>query len=293
MMEWKIKNQFEGMILRNYMHKELGISRNILKALKFEGGKILINEEAVDVRYRLRGGERLTVKFPPEERGYYMQAEDIDVNIHFEDEHLLLLNKQAGIVSMPTPHTPSGTIANGVLAYYDKKNLPYTVHIVTRLDKDTSGLMLIAKHRYSHSLIAREQQVGGIDRTYLAIVHGKLKEKKGRIDLPIGRKEGSFIEREVTKAGREAITHYKVIEEVGDFSLVQAKLETGRTHQIRVHFSHLGHPILGDTLYGSNRNFIDRQALHCLELSFRHPLTEETLRFTSDLPEDMKNLLNR
>lgn len=292
-MKWKIDNRFEGMILRNYMHKELGISRNILKALKYEGGKILINDQQVDVRHRLRAGEILTVKFPPEERGFYMQAEEMELSVHFEDEHLLLLNKPAGIVSMPTPHTPSATIANGVLAYYDERDLPYTVHIVTRLDRDTSGLMLIAKHRYSHSLLAREQELAGIDRSYLALLEGSLKKKSGVIRLPIGRREGSFIEREVTEAGREAITHYEVLDEYGDFTLVRAKLETGRTHQIRVHFAHLGHPIVGDSLYGRESPLIERQALHCSQLSFKHPITGQALDFKSELPKDIKDLIEK
>lgn len=292
-MKWKIDNQFKGMILRNYLHKELGISRTILKAIKYDGGEILINKKQVDVRYRLQGGETLTLKFPPEERSHYMQAEAIQLSVYFEDEHLLIINKPAGIVSMPTPHTPKGTIANGVIAYYDEKELPYTVHIVTRLDKDTSGLMLIAKHRYSHSLLALAQQSDGIKRSYMAIVQGEIVEKKGTINRPIGRKEGSFIEREVTERGREAITHYEVIEEVNGLSVVKVELETGRTHQIRVHFASLGHPIVGDSLYGGKSNLIPRQALHCHELSLLHPMTGERIHLRSDLPADMKALLKK
>lgn len=293
MMEWKISPQFEGMILRNYMHKELGISRNILKALKFDGGKISINDVQVDVRYRLKEGDLLRVNFPKEDRGFYMEAEDMELDIVYEDDHIIVLNKQAGIVAVPTPHTPKGTIANGLLGYYDQKNLSYTAHVVTRLDKDTSGLMLIGKHRYSHSLLAKSQEKNKIDRSYIALVHGEMPDKKGTIDAPIGRKEGSFMEREVREGGRQAITHYEVISKANDKSLVQAKLETGRTHQIRVHFASLNHPIVGDSLYGGQDDKISRQALHCQELIFPHPITEETIHLKSEVPSDIKNLLEK
>jgi len=293
MMEWTVEQQYEKMILRNYMHKVLNISGNILKALKFEGGKILINGREVDVRYRLKANDVLTVKFPPEERGFYMQPEDIPLSIVYEDEHILVLDKQPGIVVMPNPHEPGGTIANGLIAYYDKNKLPYTVHIVTRLDRDTSGLMLVAKHRYSHSLLAQEQMKGAIHRSYQAIVYGKLAKKKDTIDMPIGRKPGSFMKREVTSDGRDAITHYQVLKEEEEFSLVQVVLETGRTHQIRVHFSTIGHPIIGDELYGSSRANISRQALHCEKLQFNHPISGKELQFQCPLPEDMKKLLKK
>lgn len=290
MMKWIIESKYEGMILRNYLHRVLRISKNILKAVKYEGGKILINGQKVDVRYRLKKHDELVIKFPPEKRGFYMEPEEIPLSIVYEDDHILVLNKQAGIVAMPTPHTPKGTIANGILAYYDKLGLPYTVHIVTRLDRDTSGLMLIAKHRYSHSLLSEIQQAGGIERSYIAFVHGHLKEKRGTIHLPIGRKADSFMEREVRRDGREAITHYEVRDEKEHYSKIKVQLETGRTHQIRVHLSAIGHPLLGDNLYGGKDNFIDRQALHCYELSFKHPLKEKVIHLKSELPLDLRNL---
>lgn len=289
-MTWLIKEQHEGMILKNYMRKELSISRNILKSLKYDG-EILINNERVDVRYKLQANDVLRVKFPPEERGFYMEAEDIPLSIVYEDKDVLVIDKQPGIVAVPTPHIPKGTIANGVLHYYEKQNLPYTVHIVTRLDRNTSGLMLIAKHRYIHSLFAKAHEAKEIYRSYVAVVKGNLKEKVGTINFPIGRMEGSFIEREVSPEGREAITHYEVIGEGDGYSVVKVVLETGRTHQIRVHFSHIGHPLLGDELYGVQSPHIKRQALHCKELRFRHPITGEIIELTSKVPTDMEFLL--
>jgi len=177
------------------------------------------------------------------------------------------------------------------LGYYESNKIPYTVHVVTRLDRDTSGLLLVAKHRYSHSLLAKAQKLGKIKRTYKAIVEGNLEKVQGTIDLPIGRKQGSIIEREVNESGKRAITKYKTIKKFSSHSFIEVELETGRTHQIRVHFSHIGHPLVGDDLYGGNRMNIDRQALHCYKLRFEHPFTKETIELESKLPADMKNLI--
>src|SRR5699024_42782 len=152
----------------------------------------------------------------------------------------------------PSPHNQTGTVANGLLAYYEVNNIPYTVHAVTRLDKDTSGLLLIAKHRYSHSLLATSQLAGKVQRQYKAVIGGHLLDKEGTINAPIGRKADSIIERAVVKNGKEAITHYKVEAESEKYSFLDVELETGRTHQIRVHFSSIGHPVAGDSLYGGS-----------------------------------------
>src|SRR5699024_9898785 len=154
---------------------------------------------------------------------------------------------------------PSGTVANGLLAHYDKHHLAYTIHIVTRLDKDTSGLMLIAKHQYSHSLLSQMQKKQEIKRYYKALVSGSIKEDKGGIRLPIRRKEGSIIEREVGAGGQHAVTNYHVLKRYENFTYIKVQLETGRTHQIRVHFQALGHPLIGDSLYGGDMDILTRQ----------------------------------
>ncbi|MFA1818929.1 RluA family pseudouridine synthase [Virgibacillus oceani] len=290
-MEWVIDKAHDGMMIRDYLQSVHGFSQRIIKAVKFDGGHITVNASSVTVRYRLTSGDRLNVQFPPEKKGAHMLPEDLDLHIVYEDMDILVIDKQPGIPVIPSFQHLTGTVANAVLGHYEKKQIPFTIHTVTRLDRDTSGLMLIAKHRYSHSILAGFQKSGSIKRSYQAIIEGRLSEKEGTIDLPIGREEGSIIERAVTANGKSAVTHYKVIQDFFDCALIQVQLETGRTHQIRVHFSHLGHPLLGDTLYGGKAGQMNRQALHCDEISFPHPATKNIVRFESSLPNDMEKVI--
>lgn len=292
-MKWMIKREHDGLMIREYLQQVQGFSRRILKAVKYDGGEILVNEMPQMVRFRLAAGDNLQVQFPPEIIGPTMKPEVMPLVIVYEDDAIIVIEKQAGIATIPSMNHSSGSIANGLLAYYQQNNIPFTVHIVTRLDRDTSGLMLIAKHRYSHSLLARSQKAGGVKRQYQAIVEGKLPERLGMINKPIGRKDGSIIERRVTETGKQAITHYQVIQESVDHSLLDVTLETGRTHQIRVHFADMGHPLAGDNLYGGLSNHMKRQALHCHRIEFEHPFTKQVLKFESEIPEDMDRLINQ
>ncbi|WP_047982369.1 RluA family pseudouridine synthase [Ornithinibacillus contaminans] len=290
-MEWNIKQEQEGMLLRDFLRNEQGFSRRILKSLIYDGGTILVNGEAVTVRHSLRAEDTVTVKFPLEVKGPHMIPEEIPLEIIYEDDAVLVINKQANVATIPSLHHQTGTIANGVLHYYEQNNIPFTIHIVTRLDRDTSGLLLIAKHRYSHSILSASQKQGNVKRKYFAIVEGTPIPKQGTIDGNIGRKDDSIIERVVRADGQRAITHYQVIRSNQTHALVEVKLETGRTHQIRVHFSHIGHPLAGDDLYGGTSSYIERQALHCFELGFEHPATKEWKSFTVPMPDDMKKIL--
>jgi 23S rRNA pseudouridine1911/1915/1917 synthase len=287
-MKWTIDNKNEGKLLRDFLRNEQGFSRRILKSLVYDGGSILVNEKEVSLRHVIKSGDMITIKFPEELKGINLQPEYIPIDIIYEDEFLMVINKQAGISTLPSLNHPNNTIANGVLYYYEKNNIPYTVHVVTRLDRDTSGLLLIAKHRYSHSILSASQKKGRLNRNYYAIIQGMLQEKQGTIDANIGRKDGSIIERTVRHDGQRAITHYHVLKETTLYSLLSVRLETGRTHQIRVHFSHIDHPLAGDDLYGGKKDVINRQALHCYSLGFEHPQTKEWMTFTTELPEDMK-----
>ncbi|MBM7601615.1 23S rRNA pseudouridine1911/1915/1917 synthase [Virgibacillus halotolerans] len=290
-MKWVIEKKHTGMLVREYLKEIHGFSRRIIKAVKFDGGKIMVNGVSRTVRYDLAEGDMLQVLFPPEKIGPGMVPEAMDLNIIFEDEDVIVIDKPSGIATIPSCHHPSGTIANGVLAHYEKNNIPYTIHVVSRLDRDTSGLVLIAKHRYSHSLLADLLQAGKVSRTYQAIVEGTMDKVEGVIDAPIDRKEGSIIERAVCDTGKRAITHYQVLRQFQHYSLVEIKLETGRTHQIRVHFSHVGHPLAGDDLYGGSKSLITRQALHCSELVFQHPTSDKMIRLQSQLPSDILGMV--
>lgn len=291
-MKWTIDSDWKGMTIRDYLKEVQQFSRRILVAVKQEGS-ILVNGVPQTVRYVLQENDQLEVKFPEEEIGPSMIREDMDLSLLYEDDAVLVVDKPAGMATIPSLHQPTGTLANGILGYYERKQIPYTFHVVTRLDKDTSGLVLIAKHRYSHSLLSTQQKQGTIERTYQAIVEGHLEQKEGTIDAPIDRKEGSIIERAVVATGKKAVTHFQVNEYLVDHTLVEIELETGRTHQIRVHFSHINHPLAGDDLYGGKNLHMKRQALHCSNLKFEQPFTKEIIQIESALPNDLETFLNR
>ncbi|WP_079709177.1 RluA family pseudouridine synthase [Paraliobacillus ryukyuensis] len=289
-MKWQVSKTEDGLLLKEYLTKVHGFSRRIIRTITSEQGCLLINEMFATVRRKLVEGDVVEVIFPSEKRGPLMHAEPIPLVIIYEDEDVIVIDKQAGMPSIPSHIHKQGTLANALLYHYEQQQLDYTVHIVTRLDRDTSGLMLVAKHRLSHSILSLSQQRGEVNRRYQAIISGHLKLKEGTIDAPIARKSTSIIERIVDPTGKKAITHFRVVEETNDNTVIQIQLETGRTHQIRVHFSYLGNPLVGDDLYGGATDKISRQALHCTNLSFIHPRTKKKIECTSDIPNDMKKI---
>ena len=194
---------------------------------------------------------------------------------------------------IPSRNEPFGSLANGLLYYYDTIKVQATVHTVTRLDRDTSGAVLIAKSQYIHSLLSTMQRQYEIQRTYIAIVSGRVKLDQGTISASIGRKADSIIERTVLDTGgQHAVSHYRVLERFKQQTLVEITLETGRTHQIRVHMAYLGHPLVGDSLYGEASTSIKRHSLHCAELSFPHPVLNESINIKIPLPADMKEIVH-
>lgn len=289
-LSWRVKS-LENKTLLNYLYEDLSFSTNLIKQAKSHEGLILVNNKERTVRHIIKNGDNIVIKLPKVDKGMYMQPTDIPLSVLYEDEHLLIVNKQANQATVPSALHKKNTLANSLLFHYEKNNLPYTVHVVTRLDRDTSGIVIIAKHRYCHSLLGNEKSK--INRKYFALITGKLTKKQSQINLPIGRSRYSIIERCVTSSGKSAVTNYKVMKEYTDYSLVEVTLETGRTHQIRVHFSHIDHPLLGDDLYGGDQSLINRQALHCSQVSFIHPFTDEPLLCEAELPKDMSDLLRK
>jgi len=289
-MKWVIGDSDAGKLVREFL-KEQEISRTALTDIKFKGGNILVNGDEVNVRYRLELSDELTVIFPRECPSEGLLGEDIPLSILYEDEYLLVVNKPAGMNTIPSREHPDGSLANALVGYYQHCGLQATSHIVTRLDRDTSGIVLIAKHRHVHHLFSMMQRSGQVKRTYEAFAEGRMSLDNGTIRAPIGRKENSIIEREVREDGQFACTHYHVLKRHRTFTYLELALETGRTHQIRVHMSYLKHPLLGDDLYGGDVSLIERQALHCKKIVFVHPILGEEMMFTALLPKDMGELL--
>lgn len=290
-LDWLVSVQEEGMLLRDFIGTK-GISRAALTDIKFQGGYIFVNGREETVRKKLMVNDSVKVVFPLEKRSEEMLPEEMKLNIVYEDANVMVVNKPPNVASIPSREHPTGTLANGILHYYDTNSISSTVHIVTRLDKDTSGLMLIAKNRFVHHLFSKQQQKKAVKRIYYALVHGEI-EESGTINAPIGRKDGSIIERIVREDGQRAITHFEKIKFIHSNSLVRIELETGRTHQIRVHFAFKGHSLLGDSLYGGSTELITRQALHSTELTFYHPILEKELSFQIPLPNDIVNVIER
>lgn len=288
---WDIGVADENKLLKEFL-KEQNISKTALVDIKFRGGAIYLNRLPVTVRKILSKGDIVEIVFPQELPSDGLAAEAIPLNIIYEDEYVLVVDKPPHMPTIPSREHSVGSLANALLHYYQQNGIETTIHIVTRLDRDTSGLVLVAKHRYIHHLLSIQQKNHEINRKYAAIVNGLIEKGQGTIHAPIGRKPDSIIEREVHPNGQNAVTHFQVLSAMDSFTFVSLRLETGRTHQIRVHMAYLGHPLVGDDLYGGSRELIDRQALHSCELEFLHPILKKKLAFKSELPSDMRAVLN-
>ncbi|MDO4666354.1 MAG: RluA family pseudouridine synthase [Streptococcus sp.] len=270
------------------------VSKGLLAKIKFSGGNIFVNNQVQSAIFLLNIGDKVTIDIPSEKGFDKLETVDRDLAIIYEDEHFLIIDKPVGVASIPSVNH-SNTMANFVKAYYSRKNYEnQQVHIVTRLDRDTSGLMLFAKHGYAHARLDKQLQKRKIEKRYYALVKGSGElQAEGEIIAPIGRNLDSIITRCVTNEGKYAHTSYKVIEKFGDIYLVDIRLHTGRTHQIRVHFSYIGFPLLGDDLYGgSMEDGISRQALHCHSLKFYHAFNNQEIDRGSPLPEDFKHVID-
>ncbi|KXT76566.1 RluA family pseudouridine synthase [Streptococcus sp. DD12] len=269
------------------------VSKGLLAKVKFRGGKILVNGIEQNAIYVLETGDQVTIEIPAEIGNAQLESTDFPLDIVFENEHFLVVNKPYGIASIPSV-LHSHTMANAVKGYYERQRYEnHQIHIVTRLDKDTSGLMLFAKHGYAHARADKQLQAKRINKRYFALVSGDGDlPDYGEIIEPIARPEDSIITRCVHPSGKYAHTSYRVVQRLGPVTLVDVSLHTGRTHQIRVHFSHLGFPLLGDDLYGGRMDLgITRQALHCHHLDFFEPFEKRLLTCDQEIPQDFQAVL--
>jgi 23S rRNA pseudouridine1911/1915/1917 synthase len=239
----------------------------------------------------IRHGRQLRIRLFPEERPEF-EADWVEMNILYEDDFMLVVNKPAGLEVHPSTKGQRGTLAHAVAAYYNMTGQHCRVRHIHRLDKETTGPVLYAKNEFAHQAFDLAMRQKRIERIYTALAEGVIKDKKGVIDAPIGQDRHHSTRRRVSETGESAVTRYEVIDTFTDHTYVRLRLETGRTHQIRVHLSHLGHPIAGDGLYGGHRPLISRQALHGEKLVWQHPWTNERMEVHAPLPEDIASALH-
>ncbi len=265
-----------------------GYSCQNLTQLKKMPESILINGVWSYMRTPLSAGDTLTVHIRETESSPNIPPMDLPLCIVYEDEDIIVVNKPAGMPVHPSLNNYMNSLANALMYYYQQQGKPFIFRCTNRLDRDTSGLTVVAKHMVSSGILSAMTARHKIRREYLAIVRGHVTPPSGTIDAPIGRAGTPLIERRIDfEHGERAVTHYRVVKEKNGHSLVSLVLETGRTHQIRVHMKYLGFPLVGDYLYNPDMEYIQRQALHSHSLAFRHPITGEDLKFTAELPEDM------
>lgn len=288
-LEYKIiNNKYDN--IKQVLKEEFHISDRLLKKLKLNH-QIFLNYIPVNINYSdLKIGDLISIVLDFEEEYDNIVPLKSNLNIIYEDNYLLVVNKPSNMPVHPSCNHFEDSLSNIVKYYFDCIGLKRKIRIVNRLDKDTSGIVIFAKNEYIQETLIQQMKNNTFKKEYLAILNGILEKNSDIISAPIARKENSIIERCVNfETGDIAITHYDLIKTIDNkYSLVHFVLETGRTHQIRVHSAYIGHPILGDTLYGSSSNLINRQALHAQKVSFIHPITKKSMIFEAPLPEDMR-----
>ena len=289
-LKFEVKGIDSGKTVENICRRKLNISAKLFKVLKLNG-KLRINGEvcrSIDV---VRENDVLTVDVTENESSLNIVPVEMELDIIYEDEYLLVVNKPRNMSVHPSIGNFDNTLANGVVWHWNENGEMHKFHAVNRIDKDTSGICVIAKNQFSHGVLSEQIKNGGFVRKYKAIIHGKLEPLCGMIDKPIARECESVIKRVVSENGKIAVTEYKTLHQCGKYSMVEVFLHTGRTHQIRVHFSHMGHPLVGDWLYGNGdeeRDVAKGHLLHAYYASFVHPYSGEKMIFDLPVPWDMQ-----
>lgn len=277
---------FEGYEIKKILLNELKLSNKVLTKLKQFPDGITLNGEKAFVTVKVKSRDILKIKLY-DRNSVNIVPSDIPLDIIYEDEDILAVNKPRNMPTHPSQNHYTDTLANGVMNYYKDKD--FTFRVITRLDRDTSGVVIIAKNKISAQKLSQLMQTRNISKEYIAVCHGVCTTPKGIINVPIARVPGSGILREVNESGKEAVTKYEIISKRNGLCLVKLNPLTGRTHQLRVHMSHIGMPIYGDELYGSP--ITDKQTLlHCRSIEFMHPMNGKHLTIDAPIPEDIKNI---
>lgn len=292
---YHIKKSEQDFTVKQFL-KSKGYSAQSMTELKKRPESVLRNSLPVFMTHRLNADDILQIHIIEENSSKNIIPVQLPLHIVYEDEDLIIVDKPAGMPIHPSENNRCNSLGNAVAWYFEQQRIPFVFRCINRLDHDTSGLTIIAKHMISAGILsamAAEKGNQSICREYLAIVRGKVVPPEGTINAPLSRKPGSIIERTVDfQHGERAVTHYRVLKEENNHSLVSLALETGRTHQIRIHMKYLGYPLIGDYLYNPDMEHISRQALHSCRLSFTHPITGQKMDFSAPLPEDMESVFS-
>ena len=298
MKEYIVSQEEKGKRLDTYISSvDTDITRTSAQRL-IEDGNILVNGKNAKVSYKIQENDKISVEIP-EPKQIELKAQDIPIEIVYEDNDIIVVNKPKGMVVHPANGNPDGTLVNAIMAIC-KDSLSgiggeIRPGIVHRIDKDTSGLLIVAKNDNSHVKMSEQIKNHEVKKTYIALVRGVFKENEATIDMPIGRSTSDRKKMAVNKNGKNAITHIKVLKRFDKYTLLQVNIETGRTHQIRVHLSHIGYPIVGDYTYSNGKNEFDvvGQCLHAQKLEFKHPITQKDMCLEAELPQYFKDILDK
>ena len=289
--DYIIDEDSAGLRVEQFLRRKRYSGQN-LSEIKRMPKSILVNGVHYYMRQELSKGDHLHVRICETQNSEKIPPTKLPLDIIYEDEDLLVLNKPAGMPIHPSLNNYTNSIANALAYYFQSQGKPFIFRCCNRLDRDTSGLTIVSKHLVSGSILSDMTKYREVHREYLAIARGSVTPSEGTIQAPLGRKEGTIIERTVDwEHGEDAVTHYKVVKEANGHSLVSLRLETGRTHQIRIHMKYLGYPLIGDYLYNPDMEYMTRQALHSHHMEFTHPITGEHMSFTAPLPEDMARVM--
>lgn len=289
--DYIIDEDSAGLRVEQFLRRKRYSGQN-LSEIKRMPKSILVNGVHYYMRQELSTGDHLQVRICETQNSEKIPPTNLPLDIIYEDEDLLVLNKPAGMPIHPSLNNYTNSMANALAYYFQSQGKPFIFRCCNRLDRDTSGLTIVSKHLVSGSILSDMTKYREVHREYLAIARGSVTPSEGTIQAPLGRKEGTIIERTVDwEHGEDAVTHYKVVKEANGHSLVSLRLETGRTHQIRIHMKYLGYPLIGDYLYNPDMEYMTRQALHSHHMEFTHPITGEHMSFTAPLPEDMARVM--
>ena len=289
--DYIIDEDSAGLRVEQFLRRKRYSGQN-LSEIKRMPKSILVNGVHYYMRQELSKGDHLQVRICETQNSEKIPPTKLPLDIIYEDEDLLVLNKPAGMPIHPSLNNYTNSMANALAYYFQSQGKPFIFRCCNRLDRDTSGLTIVSKHLVSGSILSDMTKYREVHREYLAIARGSVTPSEGTIQAPLGRKEGTIIERTVDwEHGEDAVTHYKVVKEANGHSLVSLRLETGRTHQIRIHMKYLGYPLIGDYLYNPDMEYMTRQALHSHHMEFTHPSTGEHMSFTAPLPEDMARVM--